>query len=118
MVRTKVVILDRYSITDTEEVTDLVRMHLSEKTTGEIKVNITKKAAASWQRVERVLATPDPVEGTEKGWHKAAECDSTPQRYLCAAKEEKPRTDPLPGTTRCMLFREAALMRKPQNRQQ
>ena len=38
--------------------------------------------------------------------HTAAACTGKPQCYLCAKRKEKPRTDHLPGTTRCAIFRE------------
>lgn len=46
--------------------------------------------------------------------HKAGSCNGKPQCYLCAGKEGGPRTDHLPGTMRCLSFREAAAQRRAQ----
>ena len=45
--------------------------------------------------------------------HLAGSCIGKPRCFLCAAKEEKPRNDHIPGTMRCAAFREAAPNRKP-----
>lgn len=51
-----------------------------------------------------------------KEGHRSAACENAPQCYLCATKEGKPRIDHRPGTMRCLAFREAASLKKPQGR--
>ena len=46
--------------------------------------------------------------------HLAGSCNGKLRCFLCAAKEEKPRNDHIPGTMRCAAFLEAAPNRKPQ----
>ena len=45
--------------------------------------------------------------------HLAGSCNGKPRCFLCAAKEEKPRNDHIPGTMLCAAFGEAAPNRKP-----
>ena len=45
--------------------------------------------------------------------HLVSSCTVKPRCFLCAAREEKPRNDHIPGTMRCAAFREAAPNRKP-----
>ena len=41
--------------------------------------------------------------------HTARTCSRKPQCYFCPAREDKPRDDHIPGTMRCVAFREEAL---------
>ena len=45
--------------------------------------------------------------------HHAVSCAGKPRCFLCAAREEKPRHDHIPGTMRCAAFREAVPNKKP-----
>ena len=46
--------------------------------------------------------------------HTVGSCTRQPRCYLCAAMEEKPLNDHIPGTISCAAFGEAAPNRKPQ----
>ena len=48
-----------------------------------------------------------------KEGHLASSCTRKPRCFLCAAKEEKPRDDHIPGTMCCAAFWEAAPNRTP-----